>query len=122
MAHAFAISRNSQNVELAAKLINFLNNEDEGIRARKSEYGIPASAKGLALCTEEGLINPTVAEANGKILAWCSFPLDPKFEDGALKNEGGVYQEVFEGLSYQDYSVEEAAQLLYDGVSEVLAK
>ena len=122
VAHGFAISRNSANPELAAKLINFMNNEEEGIRARKSEYGIPASAKGLALCTEEGLINPTVAEANGKILAWCSFQLDPKFEDGQLKNDGGVYQDVFEGLSYKDYSVADAAQVLFDGVTAVLAK
>ena len=122
VAHGFSIARNSANVELAAKLINFMNNEEEGIRARKSEYGIPASAKGLALCSDEGLINPTVAEANGKILAWCSFPLDPKFESGELKNDGGVYQDVFEGLSYQDYSVQEAAQVLFDGVTAVLAK
>lgn len=122
VAHAFAIAKTSQNVELAAKLINFLSNVDEGIRARKSELGIPASAKGFALCSEEGLINPTVAEANGKILAWCSFPLDPKFEDGALKNTGGVYEDVFDGLSYQDYTVEEAAQTLYDGVTAVLAQ
>ena len=122
VAHAFAISKNSANVELAAKLINFLSNEDEGIRARKSELGIPASAKGFALCSEEGLIDATVAEANGKILAWCSFNLDPKFEDGALKNTDGVYQDVFDGLSYQDYSVEEAAQVLVDGINAVLAK
>ena len=63
-----------------------------------------------------------VAEANAKILAWCSFPLDPTFEDGALKNTDGVYQDVFDGLSYQDYSVEEAAQVLADGITAVLAK
>ncbi|MBR1560459.1 MAG: carbohydrate ABC transporter substrate-binding protein [Clostridia bacterium] len=122
VAHAFAISKNSQNVELAAKLIDFLSNQDEGIRAKKSEYGIPASAKGLELCTAEGLIDPTVAEANAKILAWCSFPLDPTFEDGALKNTDGVYQDVFDGLSYEDYSVEEAAQVLADGINAVLSK
>ena len=122
VAHAFAISKNSQNVELAAKLIDFLSNQDEGIRAKKSEYGIPASAKGLELCAAEGLINPTVAEANAKILAWCSFPLDPTFEDGALKNTDGVYQDVFDGLSYEDYSVEEAAQVLADGINAVLSK
>lgn len=122
VAHAFAIARTSENVENAAKLIEFMNNNEEGIRARKSEYGIPASAKGLELCNAEGLINPTVAEANAKIMAWCSFPLDPKFESGALKNTGGVYEDVFDGLSYQDYSVEEAAQVLFDGVSAELAK
>ena len=120
VAHAFAIAKNSANVELAAKLINFMNNEDEGIRARKSEFGIPASAKGFALCNEEGLIDATVAEANGKILAWCSFPLDPMFEDGQLKNDGGVYAEAFEGLSYKDYDVNGAAQVLFDGINEVL--
>lgn len=121
VANGFAIFRNAANPELAAKLINFMNNEEEGIRARKSEYGIPASAKGLALCAEEGLIDPIVAEANGKILAWCSFQLDPKFEDGRLKNDGGVYQDVFEGLSYRDYSVSDAAKVLFDGVTAVLA-
>ena len=44
------------------------------------------------------------------------------FEDGALKNSGGVYEDVFDGLSYQDYSVDEAAQVLFDGVTAVLAK
>ena len=120
VAHAFTISRSSQNKETAAKLINFLSNEDAGIRARKSELGIPASAKGLALCNEEGLIDATVAEANAKITSWCSFPLDPTFESGELKNTDGVYQDVFEGLSYQEYSVEEAAQVLYDGITGVL--
>ena len=87
---------------------------------RKSEYGIPASAKGLALCNEEGLIDATVAEANAKITSWCSFPLDPTFESGELKNTDGVYQDVFEGLSYKEYSVEEAAPALFDGVTAVL--
>lgn len=122
VAHAFAISAKSDNVELAAKLINFMNNDEAGIRARKSEYGIPASAKGLELCKAEGLIDATVAEANGKITSWCSFSLDPKFESGALKNTDGVYQDVFEGLSYKDYTVQEAAQLLSDGITAELAK
>ena len=104
----------------AAQLIEFLLNSDEGARLMNSQRGIPLSAKANALCKAEGLINATVAEANGKVLAWCQFGLDPQFEAAALKNSDGVYYDAFDGLSYQDYDVEEAAEVLVEGINEVL--
>lgn len=120
---AFAISETAKDKESCAKLINFLLNEEEGVKLMKSERGIPASAAGLQICKDNSLLNETVAEANAKVLSWVTFALDPLFEDASLKNSpDGVYYDVFGGLSYGEYSVDEAAQKLVDGVTETLSK
>ena len=36
---------------------------------------------------------------------WIGFRIDPDFEHASLKGTGGVYEDVFTGLSYGDYSV-----------------
>lgn len=119
---AFAISENCAHPKEAAMLLNFLLNEDEGTTIMASERGIPLSAAALANCESKGLLNETVAEANGKVLDWVSFPLDFKFEAATLKNSDGVYYDVMAGLSYEDYDAEEAASILIDGIEEELGK
>ena len=119
---ALAISNTAADKNAAAQLIEFLLNSDEGAKLMKSERGIPLSKKANELCAQEGLLNAKVAEANAKVLDWCSNKLDPKFESSALKSSDGVYYDVMDGLSYKDYSIEEAAQALCDGITEVLAK
>lgn len=119
----FAISESAANKEACAKLVNFLLNEDEGIQLMGSERGIPLSEVGLQTCTDKGLLNEIVAEANGKVLAWTKFALDPTFEDAKLKNNpDGVYYDVMAGLSYGDYDSAAAAAALIDGVNGVLGK
>lgn len=112
---ALAISNTAADKNAAAQLIEFLLNSDEGAKLMKSERGIPLSKKANELCAQEGLLNAKVAEANAKVLDWCSNKLDPKFESSALKSSDGVYYDVMDGLSYKDYSIEEAAQALCDG-------
>ena len=119
---AFAISNTAADKQAAAQLIEFLLNSDEGAKLMNSQRGIPLSKKANELCAQEGLLNAKVAEANAKVLDWCSNKLDSKFENSALKNSDGVYYDAMDGLSYKDYSIEEAAQALYDGITEVLAK
>lgn len=117
----FSISESCQNKEAAAKLINFLLNEEEGIKLMASERGIPLSKAGLQICTDNSLLDETVAEANQKVLAWTTFSLDPKFEDAALKNNpDGVYYDVMQGLSYGDYTIDDAVSTLIDGVNAAL--
>jgi oligogalacturonide transport system substrate-binding protein len=117
----FAISESAANKEACAKLINFLLNEEEGIKVMASERGIPLSKTGLQICTDDGLLNETVAEANGKVLAWTQFALDPTFEDAKLKNNpDGVYYDVMSGLSYGEYDLSTAAATLIEGVNGVL--
>ena len=117
---AMCIANTAADKKLAASLIEFLLNSEEGARLMNSQRGIPLSKKANELCLAEGLLNAQVAEANGKVLAWCKNALDPQFEAAALKNNDGVYADAFEGLSYGDYSIEEAADALIDGINEVL--
>lgn len=117
---ALCIANSAADKQTAAQLIEFLLNSDEGARLMNSQRGIPLSAKANALCQAEGLLDPMVAEANGKVIAWCKNGLDPQFEAAALKNSDGVYADAFDGLSYGDYSVEEAAEVLVEGITEVL--
>lgn len=117
---ALCIANSAADKQTAAQLIEFLLNSDEGARLMNSQRGIPLSAKANALCQTEGLLDPMVAEANGKVIAWCKNGLDPQFEAAALKNSDGVYADAFDGLSYGDYDVEEAAEVLVEGINEVL--
>lgn len=118
----FAISETAANKEECAKFLNFLLNEDEGTAIMSSQRGIPLSKAALANCVNNDLLDKQVTEANGKVLAWVSFGLDPKFEDSALKGDpDGVYYDALSGLSYGDYDVAKAAKVMYEGISEVLA-
>lgn len=117
---AMCIANTAADKKLAASLIEYLLNSEEGARLMNSQRGIPLSTKAKDLCLSEGLLNAKVAEANGKVLAWCKNALDPQFEAAALKNSDGVYADAFEGLSYGDYSIEEAAEALIEGINEVL--
>jgi len=118
----FAISETTQHPAECAAFVNFLLNEQEGAEIMGIERGIPCSAAGLAVCDSKGLLGVKVAEANGKVVAYAQFPLDPKFEAAALKNSDGVYYDVMAGLSYGDYDVDEAAEVLIEGVEDVLNK
>ena len=115
-----AITTSCQHPVEAAALIDFLWN-GEGASILGSECGIPASAAGLAAAEAAGAVKPLVLEANTKVLAFVDFPLDPYFESSKLKDTTeGVYTDVFDGFSYGEYSAEEAAGILLDGVTEVL--
>ena len=43
------------------------------------------------------------------------------FEHASLKGDGGLYEDVFTGLSYGDYSVSQAAERLCAGIQAALA-
>ncbi len=118
----FAISETCEHPKEAAMLLQFLLNEEEGTKIMASERGIPLSKAALETCKSNNLLNKTVAEANGKVLAWVSYPLDPTFEAAALKNNDGTYYDVMAGLSYKEYDTAKAAKILIDGINEVLSK
>lgn len=114
---AFAITNTCKHTHEAAMLLNYLLNDDEGTAIMASERGIPLSAAALANCTSKGLLDATVAEANAKILSWCQFSLDPKFEDSSLKSSDGAYYDAVSGLSYDEYTSDQAADVLINGIN-----
>ena len=119
----FAISATAKDPVACAKFLNYMLNEKEGVELLGSQRGIPLSKAALAICTEGGLLDPLVSEANAKVISWCQFALDPYFEDAGLRAENdGVYYDAQQGVSYGDYEPAEAAQILIDGINAVLAK
>lgn len=118
----WAISATCEHPKEAALLLNYLMNDEEAAKILASERGIPVSKIALDTANAEGLLNGQVVEANGKVLAWVSNSFDPKFEDSQLKSSDGVYYDAMAGLSYGDYTVEEAAEVLVDGVTSVISQ
>ena len=116
----WAINAKTEHPKEAALLVNFLMNDAGAAEILASERGIPVSKVALDTATNAGLLDGKTAEANGKVLAWCSNSLDPLFEDSRLKSNEGVYYDVMAGLSYGDYDLSTAATTLIDGVNEVI--
>ncbi|MDR1642283.1 MAG: ABC transporter substrate-binding protein [Clostridiales bacterium] len=115
----FAITKSAKKPEEAAKLINFLLNDETGAKIMKSERGIPLSKAAFDYCTKDSLLDPIVAEANKRVLAWSSNALDPTFE--GLKNTDGPYYDAMSGVSYGDYTPEEGADVLIEAIEAALA-
>lgn len=116
----WAISATTEHPKEAALLLNFLMNDETASEILGSERGIPVSKIALDTATNAGLLDSMTAEANSKVLAWCENALDPLFEDSTLKNSDGVYYDVMSGLSYGDYDLSTAAEVLIDGINGVL--
>ena len=101
-------------------LINFLLNEEKGAAIMGSELGIPASKSGLAAAQAAGAVKELVAEANGKVMSFVGFQLDPLFEANDLKATGtGTYQEVFDSLDYDNAAGADLVDTLLDGMEAV---
>jgi oligogalacturonide transport system substrate-binding protein len=119
----FVIPESSEHKVEAAALINFLLSEKEGVMAMGSQRGVPASAQGLAIASENNIVDEDtlLATKNALDSGWNGFPLDPTFESTALRgNPDGVYSVVFGNLSADQISVEEAADQLIAGINEQL--
>ncbi|HOV40562.1 MAG TPA: ABC transporter substrate-binding protein [Oscillospiraceae bacterium] len=118
---AFAITNTTKYPTECAMLMQYLLNDPEGAKIMGSERGIPLSKSAFKACEDAGILNETVKEANGKVLSWVSFPLDPQFENSKLKgNPDGVYYDVMSGISYGEYSISDGAKVLIDGINGVL--
>ena len=100
-------------------LLNFLLNEDEGIKILKTERGIPASKHAYDLLQKEGMVDDLVKSAHESIMAADPMYFSPKFDNAKLKGNNAAYIDVFSGVSYGEYSVEDGAKTLYDTYKEV---
>ena len=118
---AFAVAGNSKHPKEAAMLINFLLNDEEGVKICSTERGIPCSTEGLKILEANKLGNPLTIEANTKVMGYSKFSLDSKFEHNDLKaNPDGVYYKAFGKLSTGEIDSTQAASDLIKGITETL--
>ena len=102
-------------------LINFLLNDEEGVKIVSTERGIPCSAAGLKVLQDNKLGDALTIEANTKVMSYSKFTLDSKFEHNDLKaNPDGVYYKVFGKLSAGEVDSKQAATDLIKGVTDTL--
>ncbi|MDO5293269.1 MAG: ABC transporter substrate-binding protein [bacterium] len=119
---AFAISQNTKFPEECADLVNFLLNEEEGVKEMGLERGTPLSKKALSTLEAAGkLKGDMVTEANAKVISSSPFQMDPTFEDQKLKGSTGAYFTTMQNASYKTKSNEEAAKDLVTAIEAVLA-
>lgn len=118
----FAIAKTCEHPKEAALLIQYLLNDEEGVAIMASQRGIPASAAAFKVCTEKGLIDPVVSEANTKVIGYAKFSLDPKFESNTFKSDpDGLYFQVMAKVSYGQEDTAAGAAELYNGIIEGMA-
>lgn len=116
-----SVAASSSHPKEAAMLINFLLNDAEGVEICSTERGIPCSSAAIKVLDEKGLGDGLVKEANAKVLGFCKFPLDPKFEHNDLKaNPDGVYYKVFGKLSAGEIDSAKAASDLVKGINDCM--
>ncbi len=117
----FAISRHTKHPEACAELISALISDPEIVRTLGTERGIPLNHKAYEICSRAGLLGDISAQANRCMTDWVQFRIDPDFEHASLKGVNGVYEDVFTGLSYGDYSVSQAAERLCAGIQAAVS-
>ncbi|MGB0733327.1 MAG: ABC transporter substrate-binding protein [Pontibacterium sp.] len=109
-AQMFSIGKNSNNAEEAARLINFILNEPEGVKKMALARGVPLSSTAMQTLIEEGQINNNDLSVNG--LAQISalprkLGTSPFFENPKIL---GLYQELIEKMDHGSITVAEAAK------------
>jgi oligogalacturonide transport system substrate-binding protein len=114
----FSISKNSENPEAAAQIINCLLNEPEGIEALGDTRGIPASKVALKTLNDLGVINPNLAAAHEIVTSGEGPAVSPLNEHPEVRS---IFEDNLEGVAYEMMSPEEGAAEIIYGINDVLS-
>lgn len=104
-----SIGKSSKNPQAAAKLINFLINEKEGIEILGLERGVPLSKAAEAVLVENGTIkneDPAVAGLRVALALPNNIAVSPYFDDPQIVSLFGT---TIQYIDYGNKSVEDAA-------------
>lgn len=115
----FSISKNSQNPEAAAQILNCLMNEEDGIAALGDSRGLPTSKVAAEWLLASGKVNPMVKAANDIVIAADGPVVSPYNEHPEIR---GLFLDTLEEFSHGVIDAKTAAQSFIDGANETLAK
>jgi oligogalacturonide transport system substrate-binding protein len=91
------LNSRSPNIDEAAKFIDWLMNDDEGIRIMAGSWGLPAVKKAQELLTKEGVIDPLIPELVNLTVPYSGGP------EGALSQNQEVINLISEYLQQVGY-------------------
>ncbi len=115
----FAISKNSDNPEAAAQIVNCMLTEEDGIVAMGSARGLPASAIASKILADKGAIDPTLVAANKIILDGEGPGVSPFNEHPGVRE---VFMDSLELYAYDEITADVAAQEIIDGINDVMSR
>ncbi|MBF6978546.1 carbohydrate ABC transporter substrate-binding protein [Aerococcaceae bacterium zg-BR22] len=118
----FSISKNTKSPEAAAKLLNFILNDPEGVKLMGVSRGIPLSKIAAETLEREGMISGVVKEGYEYGLEVPKLQQTSFYEDGTLLN---IFQTQMEAYELGQLTLEEAAHEVFEQTkaqAEVLAK
>jgi oligogalacturonide transport system substrate-binding protein len=118
-AMVLAVSRHSKNPLLAAKFIDFMLNDPEGIRALGTSRGAPSSKIGYDLLVKENRFLPVEKKASDQLRAAKVSVPSPFFEHNTIQQHVRM---VCEQISMGKISDEEAARLLTVETDKILTR
>ncbi|EPX75474.1 ABC transporter substrate-binding protein [Salipiger mucosus] len=113
----FAISKNSDNQQAAAEIMNCLLNEPEGIDALKDTRGLPASEAAADRLIEAGMVKPEIVKAHEIAMEATGPAISPFNEHPELR---GAFIDTLEEYSYGMIDAQDAAEVIIDEANSVL--
>ena len=112
----FSISRNSDDPEAAAQILNCLLNEPEGVAAMGSARGVPASATALEQLRSASAIAPEQAAAQARVMQAEGPAIHPFMEHPDVR---GAMEENLEAFAYGQIDAATAADEILYAIDEV---
>ena len=114
---AFAVSRNSQNPELAAEFLNFMLTDARAIEIIGTDRGVPINREGRAHFDQLPLADNLVVVANALHAEAETTIMDPIFENPVVRL---VYENQLMAIFNGEATVTEAAYIVYTTIQDVI--
>lgn len=113
----FVINDASANKEEAAKFIDWMVNNEEGIKILKDNFGYPASHTAIDVLGKADMLNPLLVKATE--IAGENNPIGINVISGNTELET-IRKDIIQEVIYGDCTPEEGAQSLMDSYTELL--
>lgn len=108
-SNPLAINKDTKYPEEAAKFASWLLTDPEAARILKDVYSVPAATANAAMLAEEGLIDPTVAEAVEIALSNPGAPVNGLSNNNELNQ---ISQDILERVAFRKLEPAQAAEEL----------
>ncbi len=115
----YAINKNTQHPEAAAKFLEFLTSDPEATEILGTSRGIPANLSALKTLENKGMLASLTYDGNVKVKANLGKGISPYFEDAELQ---AFYRLVMEEFGYKKINATTAAENIITTVNTLVAE
>ena len=116
----FSISAKTKHPHEAALLLNYLLNDEEGVKAMGTQRGIPESKAAYKTLEAAGTLDKMSVDAHKAVTDSKPLSWNPLFDDSTLKGDAGTaYTDVFDQLSYKQIDTDKAATNLFNAYKAI---